>query len=201
MLWNLVLVAERQGAPADAERFCALLASKSPESDAVAFRLGSLRFSQSDWAGSAAAFRATLKIKPDSPAAQLNLGLALWKSGKPDEARKALEAVSTAPFCVDALHYLAVIAADREDFAGALGYYKRLADSGERSAELLYNSALMLQNLGRSDEAAAQYRQALAVNPDLVEAKQGLAQVSKPEEPRKKTVGKTAAAPQLLKTR
>jgi len=59
----------------------------------------------------------------------------------------------------------------------------------------------MLQNLGRSDEAAAQYRQALAVNPDLVEAKQGLAQVSKSEEPRKKTVGKTAAAPQLLKTR
>src|SRR5204863_3210565 len=108
VLWNLVLVAERQGAAADAERFCAKLASKSPESDEVAFRLGSLRFSQSDWAGSAAAFRATLKIKPDSPAAQLNLGLALWKSGKPDEARKALEAVSTAPFCIDALHYLAV---------------------------------------------------------------------------------------------
>ena len=53
VLWNLVLVAEQSGASADAEKYCAMLASKSPKSDAVAFRLGSLRFQRNDYTGSA----------------------------------------------------------------------------------------------------------------------------------------------------
>jgi tetratricopeptide (TPR) repeat protein len=179
VLWNLVLVAEQSGAPRDAEKFCALLAAKAPKSDAVAFRLGCLRFDRGDFKGSADAYRSCLKTKPDWPAAQLNLGLALWKSGNREEARQKLEAISTAPYITEALHYLALIAVEREDYNAALGYYKSLADGGERSPELFYNTGLIMQNLGLLEDAANQYRAALAVKPDLAEATQALAQVSK----------------------
>jgi len=196
LLWNLVLVAEQIGAAEDAEKYCAALASKAPKSDAVAFRLGSLRFQRNDYAGSADAFRDCLKRKPDWPAAQLNLGLALWKSGNRDEARQSLETVSTAPYSNDAWRHLAAIAVEREDYGGALHFYQRLAEAGERSPELFYNTGLTLQNLGRAQEAVSQYREALAVNPELSEATHALLQLSKATV---RVDAESVPAPQLVK--
>jgi len=204
VLWNLVLTAEQSGNGLEAERLCALLASKSKQPDPALFRLGSLRFERGDYSGSCEAFRNCLKRRPDWPAAQLNLGLALWKSGNRDEARQKLEGVNGS-FASEALHSLALMAAEREDYHRALGYYKKLADSGERTPELFYNTGLILQNLGRPDEAADQYRQALAVKPDLTEATQALAQVSKApakvEEIRKIVRKEPSPGPRLLKSR
>jgi tetratricopeptide (TPR) repeat protein len=202
VLWNLILVTEQAGQAREAERLCALLVSKSPNSEVAHFRLGVLQFERADFSGSAEAFRGCLKTRPDWPAAQLNLGLALWKSGNRDEARQKLEGIGSAPYAADALHVLALIAAEREDYQAALGYYKKLADAGERSPELFYNTGLILQTLGRPDEAAKQYREAIAVKPDLTEAVQALAQITKPpvpaEEQRKNNHPKAA---QLLKSR
>ena len=72
-------------------------------------------FQRGDYPGSSEAFRNRLKKRPDWPAAQLNLGLALWKSGNRDEARQKLEAVNGS-FGSEALHSLAMIAAEREDY-------------------------------------------------------------------------------------
>lgn len=204
VLWNLVLTAEQSGNGFEAERLCALLASKSKQPDPALFRLGSLRFGRGDYSGSCEAFRNCLKRRPDWPAAQFNLGLALWKSGNRDEARLKLEGVNGS-FASEALHSLALMAAEREDYHRALGYYKKLADSGERTPELFYNTGLILQNLGRPDEAAEQYRQALAVKPDLTEAAQGLAQVAKApakvEEIRKIVRKEPSPGPRLIKSR
>jgi tetratricopeptide (TPR) repeat protein len=204
VLWNLVLTAEQSGDAGEAERMCATLASKSTQSDAVLFRLGSLRFQRGDYLGSSEAFRSCLKKRPDWPAAQLNLGLALWKSGNRDEARQKLEGVNGS-YGSEALHSLAIIAAEREDYQQALGYYKKLVDAGERTPELFYNTGLILQNLGRPEEAAQQYREALAVKPDLAEATQALAQVSKApakvEEIRKSVRKESVPGPRLLKSR
>jgi tetratricopeptide (TPR) repeat protein len=205
VLWNLVLVSEQTGAIKDAEKYCAALAAKSPKSDALAFRLGSLRFQQGDYAGSVEAFRNCITAKPDSPAALLNLGLALWKSGNREEARQKLESVTAAPYVIEALHHLAIMAVEREDYMGALGCYMRLVESGERTPELHYNTGLILQNLGRSDEAATQFREALKVKPDMSEAIQALAMVSRPAAPndpsRKNGHKEPAPAAQLLKSR
>jgi tetratricopeptide (TPR) repeat protein len=204
VLWNLVLTADQSGNPGEAERLCATLASKSPQSDAVLFRLGSLRFQRGDYSGSSEAFRNCLQKRPDWPAAQLNLGLALWKSGNRDEARQKLEGVN-GPYGSEALHSLAMMATEREDYHQALGYYEKLAGAGERTPELFYNTGLILQNLGRPDEAAQQYREALAVKPDLAEATQALAQVSKApakvEEIRKSVRKESSLGPRLLKSR
>jgi tetratricopeptide (TPR) repeat protein len=76
---------------------------------------------------------------------------------------------------------------------------------GERTPELFYNTGLILQNLGRPEEAAQQYREALAVQPDLAEATQALAQVSKApakvEEIRKSVRKESVLGPRLLKSR
>jgi tetratricopeptide (TPR) repeat protein len=204
VLWNLILTAEQSGNAAEAERLCATLASKSPQSDAVLFRLGSLRFQRGDYPGSSDAFRNCLKKRADWPAAQLNLGLALWKSGNRDEARQKLEGVNGS-YGSEALHSLAMIAAEREDYQQALNYYEKLAGTGERTPELFYNTGLILQNLGRPEEAAQQYREALAEKPDLVEATQALAQVSKApakvEEIRKSVRKESVLGPRLLKSR
>ena len=204
VLWNMVLAAEQSGNAREAERLCALLASKSSKPDAALFRLGALRFQRGDFAGSSEAFRNCLKKRPDWPAAQLNLGLSLWKSGNRDEASQKLEGVNGS-YASEALHSLALIAAEREDYQRALGFYKKLADAGERTPELFYNTGLILQNLGRPEEAAQQYREALAVKPDLAEAAQALALVSKPsgkvEEIRKPVRKDPSQGPRLLKSR
>jgi tetratricopeptide (TPR) repeat protein len=203
VLWNLVVVAEKNGNTSEAERLCELLASKAPKSEAALFRLGALRYERGDYSGSVEAFRGCLKARPDWPAAQLNFGLALWKAGNRNEARQMLESLEAAPYAADARHFLATVAAEREDYQGALGYYKGLAEGGERSAELFYNTGLILQNLGSPEEAAKQYHEAIAVKPDLAEAIQALAQMSKApdalDEPRKN--GRPKLAPQLLKAR
>jgi tetratricopeptide (TPR) repeat protein len=202
VLWNLVLVAEKSGSASEAERLCELLVSKSPKSEAALFRLGALRFERADYSGSAEAFRGCLAARPDWPAAQLNLGMALWKTGNRKEARQKLESL-TADYAVDAQYFLATMAAEREDYQAALDHYKKLADAGEQSPELFYNMGLILQNLGCADEAAKQYREAIAVKPDLTEALQALAQMVKApepvEEPRKNV--RPRLAPQLLKAR
>ena len=202
ILWNLAVVAEKNGSASEAERLFEALASKSPKSEAALFRLGGLRFERGDYAGSAEAFRSCLAARPDWPAAQFNFGMALWKSGNRDESRKKLESLK-APYAADAQHFLAAMSAEREDYQGALRHYQKLAETGERSPELFYNTGLILQNLGRPEEAAKQYREAIAVKPDLAEAIQALAQIVKAPEAVEppKNVRPRLAPPQLLKAR
>jgi tetratricopeptide (TPR) repeat protein len=177
LLWTLAQISEQTGAPREAEKYCALLAAKAPASETAWFRLGTLRYQRGDYSASAEAFRNALKADAESSAAQLNLGLALWKSGQLKEARAALEAIATAPHAAEALHHLAAIAVEREDYDRALELYARIAADGDRSPELFYNTGLILQNLGRTEEAAAKFREALALKPDLAEAKQALSRM------------------------
>jgi tetratricopeptide (TPR) repeat protein len=204
VLWRLAAIAEQSGAIREAERLCAALASKAPKSEAVLFQLGSLRYQRADYAGSADAFRSCVQQRPEWPAAQFNLGLALWRSGNRGEARAKLESLK-GPYAPQALYCLALMSAEHEDYQRALGYYRKLADSGEKTAELFYNTGLILQNLGRPEEAAQQYREALGVKPDLDEAVQALAQVAKGparvEEIRRNTRKESTAGPRLIKTR
>jgi tetratricopeptide (TPR) repeat protein len=203
VLWNLARVAEQSGDSKEAERLLMALA-KSPQAEPALFRLGALRFERGDYAGSAEAFRSCLKARADWPAAQLNLGLALWKSDNRDEARKKLESVNGS-FAGEALHALASMAAEREEYPVALAYYKKLAESGERTPDVYYNLGLILQNLGKTDEAAQQYRAALAAQPDMAEALQALAQITRGparvEEIRKGVKKEPTLGPRLLKSR
>ncbi len=61
----------------------------------------------------------------------------------------------------------------------ALEYHGRLVDLGDRTPELLYNTALLLQKSGQPEEAVRLYREALAENPDFAEALVNLGHVLK----------------------
>lgn len=203
-LWGLARLAEQSGNGREAERLYATFAAKAPKPEAALFRLGALRFERGDFPGSVEAYRACLKGRKDSPAAQLNLGLALWKAEEFEEARQQLESVNGS-FAGEALRALALMSAEREDYPRALTCLKKLIEAGERTPEVYYNLGLVLQNLGRPEEAAQHYRDALAAQPDMAEAIQALAQVTKGparvEEIRKSVRKEPALAPRLLKSR
>jgi tetratricopeptide (TPR) repeat protein len=203
VLWRLVSIGEQSGAFREAERWCAALAAKAPKSEAVLFQLGTLRYQRGDYAASVDSFRSCIEQRPEWPAAQFNLGLALWKSGDRNEALVKLESLNGS-YGPQALYSLALIAAEHEDYQRALEYYNKLTETGERSPELFYNTGLILQNLGRPEDAAQQYREALAVQPDLEEAVEALAQVSKGpkvEEIRRSVRKESIPGPRLIKSR
>src|SRR5262249_18628783 len=108
-------------------------------------------------------------------------------------------------FAGDALRALASMAAAREEYPQALDYYKKLTESGDRSPEIFYNLGLILQNLGRLEEAAQHYCEALSTQPDMTEAIQALAQVTKGparvEEIRKSIRKDPGLGPRLAKSR
>ena len=107
VMWCLAQVAEQVGNAREAERLYMALGSKVPKAEVALFRLGSLRFDRGDYGGSVEAYRSCLKARKDWPAAQLNLGLSLWKSNQFAEARQRLESVNGS-FAGEALRALAV---------------------------------------------------------------------------------------------
>ena len=117
-----------------------------------------------------AAFERCLAIQK-SPEALLNLGIARWKMGDPDLARDSFRHILVlAPKTVAALRCLAAIAIERQDLKDALALHKQLLEADGPSAELLYNTGLLLQKLGRTADAVGYYRQALDLRPGFPHA-------------------------------
>ncbi|MEI9811705.1 MAG: tetratricopeptide repeat protein [Acidobacteriota bacterium] len=135
------------------------------------FRLGYLRLQKNDYRGAAEAFDACTRKRSAWPEAQLNLGLAQWKLGDQDGARRAFQAVlETEPNSIDALRGLAAMAIEREELDQALDLQAKLIENGERTPELFYNTGLLLQKAGNVDDAIKLYQEALAERPNFAEA-------------------------------
>ncbi len=101
----------------------------------------------------------------------MNLGLAQWKLGDQDGARRAFQAVlETEPNSIDALRGLAAMAIEREELDQALDLQAKLIENGERTPELFYNTGLLLQKAGNVDDAIKLYQEALAERPNFAEA-------------------------------
>ena len=69
-----------------------------------------------------------------------------------------------------ALRGLAALALSSDDHPAALELHNRLIELGERSPELFYNTALLLQKQGATDQAVRLYRKAVAEQPAFAEA-------------------------------
>jgi tetratricopeptide (TPR) repeat protein len=65
---------------------------------------------------------------------------------------------------------LAAVALERHDFKQALALHKQLLELDEAPVELLYNTGLLLQKLGRAKEAAGYYQKALDQRPGFPQA-------------------------------
>jgi arylsulfatase A-like enzyme/tetratricopeptide (TPR) repeat protein len=106
---------------------------------------------------------------------------ALFHSHRSDEARKELgEIVASRPRLVAAEEQLAQIARHDHRTAEAVEHYARivaiLEDANARGdlAAAHFNLAFALRELGKDDEAVAQYEKAISIKPDYVEAHNSL---------------------------
>ena len=116
-------------------------------------------------------FEACLSQRSQWPEAQINAGIAHWKLGSLDRAQELFNGVLAAePQSVHALRALAGMAIGQDRTSEALSLHTRLLELGERTPEILYNAALLLQGSGRDADAIALYREALAQQPLFAEA-------------------------------
>ncbi len=169
---------DRAGRREDAEALLEVLALRQPGNADLWFRLGNMKYDRHAFGEAADAYRAALAAKPDWAEAQLNLGLACYESGRYDDAEAAFQrALAIKPGWEPALRAAAVNALKQNHLDAALQYHRQLVDSGHSDPEVLYNTAMLHEQLGQKEEAELLYRQALEWKPDFAEALVGLGYV------------------------
>jgi tetratricopeptide (TPR) repeat protein len=118
-----------------------------------------------------AAYRASIRVRPDYAAAYTNLGFALSRLGRWDEARRAYErAVRLAPDDVDARYDLGVALATLDRPEDALREFRQVLRRAPTDADAHYNVGRTLNDLGRHVEAAQAYREAVRARPGYADA-------------------------------
>lgn len=169
---------EKAGRREDAEALLEVLALRQPGNADIWFRLGNMKFDRHAFSEAVDAYHAALAAQPDWAEALLNLGLACYESGRYEEAEAAFQrALAAKPGWEAALRAAAVNALRQNQLDSALQYHKQLIDSGHSDPEILYNTAMLHEQLGQKEEAELLYRQALEWKPDFAEALVGLGYV------------------------
>jgi tetratricopeptide (TPR) repeat protein len=111
--------------------------------------------------------QAALALRPQTPVVHNNLGIALWKKGRLDEAiaeyREALRLKNDYPA---AHNNLGVALNDKGDVDGAIAEYREAIRLKPNDAMPHCNLGVYLSDRGRLDEAIAEYREALRLKKD-----------------------------------
>jgi len=127
------------------------------------------------WRNSVSLWTHTLACTPDNLIGQNNLGLALLKSGKVDEAIPHFQkALQIQPDFTEA-HYnlgLALLKSGKVD--EAIAHFQRALQIKPDSAETHNNLGNALLKQGKVYEAIAHYQKALQIQPDYAEARNNL---------------------------
>ncbi|HEY1757306.1 MAG TPA: tetratricopeptide repeat protein [Bryobacteraceae bacterium] len=170
--YQRAVVVEEQGLADEAEPMYADLADRdAPEREDAQFRLGYLKLQRDDYAGAADCLRACLQKRPEWSAAELNLALAYWKLGQYSQSQDVLlELLRREPGNVEAVRGMSANALEQKDTSNALRWHLCLQELGDRSPEVLQNTAILYQQSGDVDSAIRTYREAIAVKPDFAEA-------------------------------
>jgi Tfp pilus assembly protein PilF len=81
-----------------------------------------------------------------------------------------LELLKREPGNVEAVRGMSANALEQKDTANALRWHLCLQELGDRSPEVLQNTAILYQQSGDIDSAIRSYREAIAAKPDFAEA-------------------------------
>jgi serine/threonine protein kinase/Tfp pilus assembly protein PilF len=123
------------------------------------------------WAEAVRYLTAAVALRPDSPGAHLNLGVALATGGQLDEAIACQRrAIALDPKYVDAHSNLGgdLLKAQRPD--EAMACFREAIALDPKSAPAHYGLGTVLYGKGRLDEAIACFRRAVALDPKFVNA-------------------------------
>jgi tetratricopeptide (TPR) repeat protein len=120
-------------------------------------------------------YRAAVALRPDSPGAHFNLGLAFKRKGWLDEASAAfLQAIRCKPDYAEAHHTLGDILSDKGLLEQAIASYRKAIVLKPNYADTHNNLGNALRDKGKMDEAIACYRKAIALDPRYSPAHNGL---------------------------
>ncbi|TVO52712.1 tetratricopeptide repeat protein [Denitromonas halophila] len=141
-----------------------------PDKDAIQMALGQVLEARGDQAGALAHYDAVAQ-SPRRERAQLQIARMLSQGGAVDEARARLQALGSNPD--ERLNYLLLEAQMLRD-AGQLDTALQVADDGLQgapdNADLLYESAMLLERLGRIEAMEGRLRKLIALKPDYAHA-------------------------------
>ncbi|MGH8000706.1 MAG: tetratricopeptide repeat protein [Brasilonema sp.] len=168
-LYSLGMLAQQLGQPQTAEQWLSAATFVQPDSVKTWFSLGNLRLAQEQYPEAVIAYRQALALRPDSLPIYNNLGYALQQQGLFDEAincyQKALELkpdfIEAEANLGNALHAQGKLSSEKQL------YY----------AQLNHKLGVARKKAGDLKTAVAYYRQAIAIQPDLVEAHYNLGAV------------------------
>jgi uncharacterized protein (TIGR02466 family) len=100
----------------------------------------------------------------------LQAGYAAFRRGAFEEARRHLEPVDH----VKAVHLLALVEKGAGDLPKAAILFERAATMDPQDSEIANNRATLARNIGQPELAESEYRRALSLNPQFLQAKTGL---------------------------
>jgi predicted O-linked N-acetylglucosamine transferase (SPINDLY family) len=146
------------------------LAEAQPRDAQVLFYLGTAELQLGHAAPAAEALRASLRLAPN-PNSFNNLGLALQRMGRPEEALPAFDrAIQSSPGFADAHYNRAVTLQALGRLDDALAGYEKAVRLQPDFVNALNNKAVVLRRLGRPSDALACLEQALRLQPASAEA-------------------------------
>lgn len=118
------------------------------------------------WRDDRTLFSHAIDVTSDNYLAELNLGVALERENKVDEAiPHYTEALRIRPFYADAHYNLAVALGRKGSINEAALHYGRVLQIRPRDANAHNNLGFLLFQQGRLDEAIAHYQEAIRINP------------------------------------
>jgi serine/threonine protein kinase/tetratricopeptide (TPR) repeat protein len=118
---------------------------------------------------------AAVALRPDSPGAHLNLGLALEAGGKRDDAIACFHrAVAMDPRYASAHCGLGMALQGKGRLDEAIACYRRALELDPKLPSAHCNLGVALEGQGRLDEAITCYRRALEIDPKMVKAQYNL---------------------------
>lgn len=125
-----------------------------------------------NWKSSESIFRHTIEVSPDNFMAHMNLGVALDRAGKLEEASKHYDiAVTIRPFYPDALSNLGGARARLGDLSSAENLFKRAIGSSPTFVQAHYNLGLVYWQTGRQGWGVIEWLKALRLNPNFAPAR------------------------------
>jgi len=140
--------------------------------------LASMLLQRGDFAGAAAELRTVLKLDPQQPAVQAQLGGVLAELGQTDEAIEMLtEATRRDPTRAGAHYNLGAILGHLGRFREAIPCYERALALTPDDVDVLNNLGFALCRTGDLDRAQQRLQRALALNPNSAAAHFNLADV------------------------
>jgi tetratricopeptide (TPR) repeat protein len=143
---------------------------------ALAALLGTLTvFRNLDYQSGVVIWSDTIRIRPENPRAQYNLGLSYYDLYQDEKAIDQMhKALALKPAMPDAHLTLGAAYSRRGRPAEALKHLDRVFQAGKADAKAFLNYGAALMQLGRPAEAVGYFNQALAREPDFAEARTNL---------------------------